>query len=95
MVDLNADLGEGVETDDELLAVVTSANVACGYHAGDAATMQAVCATAAERGVTVGAHVGYRDREGFGRRELGVDAQRIGEETADQRREPAARLADR
>lgn len=84
MVDLNADLGEGLATDDELLAVVTSANVACGFHAGDAATMEAVCAAAAERGVTVGAHVGYRDREGFGRRDLGVDALTIGEETAEQ-----------
>ena len=84
MVDLNADLGEGFDTDDELLTLVTSANVACGFHAGDAETMQAVCATAAKRGVTVGAHVGYRDRDGFGRRELGVGAQTIGAETGEQ-----------
>jgi 5-oxoprolinase (ATP-hydrolysing) subunit A len=84
VVDLNADLGEGFATDDELLAIVTSANVACGFHAGDDATMVAVCAAASSRGVTVGAHVGYRDRDGFGRRELGVEAATIGAETEEQ-----------
>jgi UPF0271 protein len=84
VVDLNADLGEGFGTDEELLAIVTSANVACGFHAGDAATMQAVCDIAAARGVTVGAHPGYRDRDGFGRRELDVDAATIGAETEEQ-----------
>jgi UPF0271 protein len=71
-VDLNADLGEGVTDDAGLLAVVTSANVACGFHAGDAATMRRVCEGAAERGVRVGAQVSYDDREGFGRRRLDV-----------------------
>jgi UPF0271 protein len=71
-IDLNADLGEGVTDDDGLLAVVTSANLACGFHAGDAATMRAVCAQAAERGVVVGAQVSYADREGFGRRRMDV-----------------------
>jgi 5-oxoprolinase (ATP-hydrolysing) subunit A len=66
-IDLNADLGEGVTDDPGLLAVVTSANVACGYHAGDAATMEAVCLEAARRGVVVGAQVSYADRAGFGR----------------------------
>jgi UPF0271 protein len=84
VVDLNADLGEGFDTDDELLAIVTSANVACGFHAGDAATMAAVSELAAECGVVVGAHPGYRDREGFGRRELGVTAATIGAETEQQ-----------
>ncbi|MFC7546308.1 LamB/YcsF family protein [Plantactinospora sp. GCM10030261] len=74
-MDLNADLGEGFGTwrlgdDDALLEVVTSANVACGFHAGDAGTMRHVCAGAAERGVTVGAQVGYRDLAGFGRRRI-------------------------
>ncbi len=73
-IDLNADLGEGSGDDGALLEVVTSANVACGFHAGDSATMRAVCAAAAERGVVIGAHVGYDDREGFGRRELDVAA---------------------
>jgi UPF0271 protein len=83
-VDLNADVGEGLPTDTELIGVVTSANVACGFHAGDDATMSAVYAAALEHGVTVGAHPSYRDREGFGRRELGVPAATIETETAEQ-----------
>lgn len=71
-IDLNADLGEEVTDDLGLIAVVTSANVACGYHAGGAAVMRAVCTEAAERGVVVGAQVSYDDREGFGRRHLDV-----------------------
>ena len=67
-VDLNADLGEEVTDDAALLAVVTSANVACGGHAGDAATMVRACALAADRGVSIGAHPGYDDKPGFGRR---------------------------
>jgi UPF0271 protein len=77
-MDLNADLGEGfgrwsLGDDDTLLDVVTSANVACGFHAGDPDTMRRTCELAAERGVAVGAHVGYRDLNGFGRRFLDVD----------------------
>lgn len=72
-IDLNADLGEGFGrwalTDDEgLLDVVSSANVACGFHAGDPATMERVCRLAAARGVVIGAQVSYRDLAGFGRR---------------------------
>jgi len=70
-IDLNADVAEGFD-DAGLLSVVTSANVACGLHAGDPATMQAVCRLAAQRGVKVGAQVSYDDREGFGRRFLDV-----------------------
>jgi len=66
-VDLNADLGEEVTDDAGLLAVVTSANVACGFHAGTPAIMRSVCAEAARRGVAVGAQVSYLDRENFGR----------------------------
>jgi UPF0271 protein len=84
VIDLNADVGEGVDGDIDLLALVTSANVACGFHAGDAATMRAVCAEAGERGVAIGAHVGYRDREGFGRRALGVPAATVEAETVEQ-----------
>ncbi|HEY1486383.1 MAG TPA: 5-oxoprolinase subunit PxpA [Micromonosporaceae bacterium] len=77
-MDLNADLGEGfgvwrLGDDDGLLDVVTSANVACGFHAGDAATMRHVCARAAERGVAIGAQVSYRDLPGFGRRRIEYD----------------------
>jgi UPF0271 protein len=74
-VDLNADLGEGfgawrMADDDRLLDIVTSANVACGFHAGDPSTMRRVCAGAAARGVVIGAQVGYRDLAGFGRRRI-------------------------
>jgi UPF0271 protein len=76
-IDLNADLGEGfgiwrLGDDDALLDIVTSANVACGFHAGDPVTMQRVCAGAAARGVAIGAQVGYRDLAGFGRRRIDI-----------------------
>ena len=76
-IDLNADLGESfgawtMGADDELLGVVTSANVACGFHAGDPLTMRRTAADAAARGVRVGAHPAYRDLAGFGRRFLDV-----------------------
>src|SRR5205814_2458621 len=69
-IDLNCDLGEGCPYDAELMPLVTSANVACGYHAGDLITAQATLRLAARHGVQVGAHPGYADREHFGRREL-------------------------
>ncbi len=69
-IDLNADLGEGVTDDPGLLRVVTSANLACGFHAGDEVTMRAVCTDAAERGVVIGAQVSYLDRENFGRKHM-------------------------
>lgn len=74
-MDLNADLGEGfgiwrLGDDEGLLDVVTSANVACGFHAGDPGTMRRVCAMAATRGVAIGAQVSYRDLAGFGRRRI-------------------------
>ena len=83
-VDLNADLGEEVTDDAGLLEVVTSANVACGYHAGNAGIMRAVCAGAAESGVRVGAQVSYRDREGFGRRPTDVPPHVLTDQVADQ-----------
>jgi 5-oxoprolinase (ATP-hydrolysing) subunit A len=72
VVDLNADLGEGAGHDDELLALVTSANIACGFHAGDAETMRRSIETARDRKVAVGAHPSLFDRENFGRKELPV-----------------------
>ncbi|MEU7577880.1 5-oxoprolinase subunit PxpA [Streptomyces sp. NPDC041068] len=86
-IDLNADLGEGfgrwrLTDDEELLSVVTSANVACGFHAGDAATMRRVCDRAAERGVRIGAQVSYRDLAGFGRRAMDVPAAELAAEVA-------------
>jgi UPF0271 protein len=84
-IDLNADVGEGLDhVDSALLELVTSANVACGFHAGGESAARAACREAAARGVAVGAHVGYRDREGFGRRELGLPAATIEAETAEQ-----------
>lgn len=86
-IDLNADLGEGfgrwrLTDDEQLLSVVTSANVACGFHAGDAATMRRVCELAAERGVTIGAQVSYRDLAGFGRRAMDVPSAELTAEVA-------------
>ena len=83
-VDLNADLGEEVTDDAALLEVVTSANVACGYHAGNAEIMASVCERAAALGVSVGAQVSYDDRASFGRvaREVARDVLR--EQVADQ-----------
>ncbi len=85
VLDLNSDLGEGfgvwrLGDDDALLEVVTSANVACGFHAGDPSTMRAVCATAARRGVSVGAQVSYRDLAGFGRRFVDVSPAELADE---------------
>ncbi len=81
-VDLNADLGEGfgiwtLTEDDALLDVVTSANVACGFHAGDPRGLRRVCAGAAARGVAVGAQVSYRDLVGFGRRFIDVESEEL------------------
>jgi UPF0271 protein len=83
-VDLNADLGEEITDDIALLAVVTSANVACGYHAGSAVIMREVCSRAAELGVSVGAQVSYADRENFGRVALDVSHEVLREQVADQ-----------
>jgi UPF0271 protein len=76
-IDLNADLGEsfGAYTmgdDDAVLDVVTSASVACGFHAGDPTVMTRTVRAAIERGVVIGAHVGYRDLQGFGRRAIAM-----------------------
>ena len=77
VVDLNADLGEGAGHDDELLALVTSANIACGFHAGDADTMRRSIETARSRNVAVGAHPSLFDRENFGRKELPVNPDEV------------------
>ena len=76
-VDLNCDLGEsygawGLGADEELLQLVTSANVACGYHAGDAVTIARTVELALARGVSVGAHPSYPDLQGFGRRSMAL-----------------------
>jgi len=84
VIDLNADLGEGVTDDQGLLLVVTSANVACGYHAGDATIMRSVCEQADRLGVAVGAQVSYDDRPNFGRVPLDVAYAVLRDQVADQ-----------
>jgi len=86
-IDLNADLGEGfghwrLTDDEQLLSVVTSANVACGFHAGDPVIMRRVCELAAARGVRIGAQVSYRDLAGFGRRAMDVPSAELTAEVA-------------
>jgi UPF0271 protein len=76
-IDLNSDLGEGCPHDAELMPLITSANVGCGLHAGDPSTALETLRLAAERGVQVGAHPGYADREQFGRRELDLPASQL------------------
>lgn len=77
-IDLNADLAEGfgpwsMGDDDTLLGIVSSANIACGFHAGDPLIMSRTVKLAASRGVDIGAHVGFPDRQGFGRRVMQID----------------------
>lgn len=66
-VDLNCDLGEGYPNDAELMRLISSANIACGGHAGDIETMRLTVSLAVENGVAIGAHPGYADKENFGR----------------------------
>ncbi len=85
VIDLNADLGESfgawrLGDDDALLSIVTSANIACGFHAGDPLTIRRACAAAVARGVSIGAQVSYRDLAGFGRREMEVPADELAAE---------------
>ncbi|MFC3166370.1 LamB/YcsF family protein [Ciceribacter thiooxidans] len=85
VIDLNSDLGEGygawnMGDDEAMLAIVSSANVACGFHAGDPVGILKTVKAAAEKGVSIGAHVSYPDRVGFGRRDMDVTG---GELTAD------------
>lgn len=93
-IDLNSDLGESwlpeiIGDDEAMLALVSSASLACGAHGGDPATMAAACRSAVARGVVIGAHPSYDDREGFGRRDIDVDAATL----LDRLREQVDRLA--
>lgn len=81
-IDLNADLGEGfgpwrMGDDDALLELLSSANVACGFHAGDPVIMDRTVRLAKARGVDIGAHVGFPDLQGFGRRAMQIDAREL------------------
>lgn len=76
-LDLNADLGEGVGDDEAMLDIVSSASIACGGHAGDEASMRAALRAARSRGVIVGAHPGFPDRENFGRTRMLLPAEEL------------------
>lgn len=81
-IDINSDLGEGfgiyrAADDDTILSLVSSANIACGFHAGDPVIMDRTVRRALEQGADVGAHVGYADRQGFGRRHMAIDAHEL------------------
>lgn len=77
VVDLNADLGEGCGSDAELLTLVSSANIACGFHAGDAQTMRESVRGALQNGVAIGAHPSFPDRENFGRTAMNLPPETI------------------
>lgn len=68
-IDLNCDMGEGMPTDKDIFPFISSANIACGYHAGDLETMRATVALAKQHDVAIGAHPGFKDKENFGRKE--------------------------
>lgn len=76
-IDINCDMGEGCGDDAALMPYISSANISCGYHAGDAATMRATIELAARNGVAVGAHPSYRDRENFGRTDVELSPNEI------------------
>lgn len=85
-LDLNSDLGEGfgawtMGEDAAMLDIVTSANIACGFHAGDPPIMRRTCDLAVAKGVRIGAHIGYRDPAGFGRRAMAVAPAELRDET--------------
>jgi UPF0271 protein len=84
VIDLNSDVGEGFDGDAAILAVVTSANVACGLHAGNPALMARTVTLAAGHGVAIGAHVSYPDREGFGRRDMEIESTALRDCVSDQ-----------
>lgn len=84
-LDLNSDLGEGfgawtMGDDAAMLDIVTSANIACGFHAGDPSIMRRTCEVAVAKGVRIGAHIGYRDQAGFGRRAIAIDPRDLRDE---------------
>ena len=69
-IDINCDLGEGFNNDNKIMPFISSANIACGYHAGDLTTMQKTVALCVEHGVAIGAHPGFNDKVNFGRKNM-------------------------
>jgi UPF0271 protein len=76
-IDLNCDMGENIGNDEDILPYITSANIACGFHAGDEMSMRKTVRLAKKYGVVVGAHPGWKDREGFGRREMSLSSDEV------------------
>lgn len=76
-IDLNCDMGEKVGHDEEIMPYITSANIACGFHAGDEASMGETVRLAKRYGVAVGAHPGWKDRDGFGRNEMSLPPEEV------------------
>src|SRR4026208_167673 len=94
-VDLNSDVGEGYGAwpggpDRELMAIITSANIACGFHAGDPSIMRRTCEMAVENNVAIGAHVSYPDLAGFGRRFIDMKPDELAHAAVYQPGAPAA-----
>lgn len=83
-IDINCDLGEGFSNDAALMAVISSANIACGYHAGDANTMRGTVDLAIDNGVAIGAHPGYPDLANFGRSPMKMSSAQVHEIVTDQ-----------
>lgn len=77
IIDLNCDMGEGMATDAAIMPFISSANIACGFHAGDDNTMQETVLLAVQHGVSIGAHPGYADKENFGRTEMHLSAEEV------------------
>ena len=76
-IDLNCDMGEGYETDELIMPFISSANIACGYHAGDESTIQRTIALALKYNVAVGAHPSYPDKINFGRKEMLMNPEKV------------------
>jgi UPF0271 protein len=76
-IDLNCDMGENVGKDEDIMPYITSANIACAFHAGDEMSMRTTVRLAKQYGVAVGAHPGWKDMEGFGRREMSLLADEV------------------
>lgn len=83
-IDLNADIGEGAGNDEQLLDIISSANIACSAHAGDEATIRKTLRLAKKKGVTCGAHPGFADKENFGRKELDLPIEQIQQQVKEQ-----------
>jgi UPF0271 protein len=76
-IDLNCDMGEGIGNDEAIMPYISSANIACGYHAGDAKTLFDTIALASKYGIAIGAHVSFLDKENFGRKEINISSEEL------------------